>query len=144
MGGLSSFRVSNFLSFQVSELQSFQVSKFPNWRYGGRGTNERPGNWSCYLRANERPWKQLHQMAHTKQQTNRRTWQFYIWISLVHSDKNLAIHIGVVVTTFLWQLITNGFKKVNLLFCNFKYVKTSIFFFGKKLEFPYIIWLKIF
>ena len=29
----------------------------------GSLTNERPRNWSCNLRANERGWKKLHAMA---------------------------------------------------------------------------------
>ena len=55
--GLLSFRVSGLLSFRVSKLPGFQVSKFRSGSDGGTGTNERPGNWSCDLRANERPKK---------------------------------------------------------------------------------------
>ena len=40
--------VTKFLSFLVSKFPSFKFSK---WE-GKRGTNERPGNCSCDLRAN--------------------------------------------------------------------------------------------
>ena len=33
-------------------------------------TNERPGIWSCDLRANERPRQKLYPMAHTDRQTH--------------------------------------------------------------------------
>ena len=52
------FRVSELPSFQVFELSRFQISKFPCEREGGRGTDERPDNWSCDLRAHE-TWKAL-------------------------------------------------------------------------------------
>ena len=56
-------------AFQVSEIHrfpSFQVSKFP--RDGGREDQWEAWNWSCHLRANERPWKKLHPIAHTDRQ----------------------------------------------------------------------------
>ena len=34
-------------------------------------------NWSCDLRANERPGEKMHLMAHTDTQTDRRIWRLY-------------------------------------------------------------------
>ena len=76
-GGGGVQKNSDLSSFQVTEFPSFQVSK-EGWREDQREA----WNWSCDLRANERPWgKKLHLMAQTDIQTSRhpdiQTWQLY-------------------------------------------------------------------
>ena len=39
------------------------------------------GNWSCYLRANERPWKKVHLTEQTERQTDRQIRRLYDWFS---------------------------------------------------------------
>ena len=50
---------------------------------GGREDQWEAWNWSCDMRANERPWQKLHRMAQTY--TDRRTWRLYDWIGPVRS-----------------------------------------------------------
>ena len=45
----------------------------------GWGTNVRPGNWSCDLKANERPWQKMHLMAQTNRHTDRRSSPLRDW-----------------------------------------------------------------
>ena len=54
-GVCQSFQVFDFLNYQVCEFPSFQVSKFT--RKGGREDQWEAWNWSCHVRANERPNK---------------------------------------------------------------------------------------
>ena len=79
-----SLKVPEFPSLQVSKFLSFQVFKWDGAREEGR-TNERPGNWSCDLRANERP----PMMAHTDTQTDMAT-LWMNWHSGASSVKNKA------------------------------------------------------
>ena len=62
------YLVSEFPSFRVTEFRSLQVCKFP--KEGGKEDQWEAWNWSCDLRANERPWKKLHPMAQTYTQTD--------------------------------------------------------------------------
>ena len=42
---VQSFQVYELPSLRVTESLSLQVAKFPSWKKGERGANERPGNW---------------------------------------------------------------------------------------------------
>ena len=109
------FRVSKFLSFRVTKFPSFQVSKFPR-EEGGREDQWEAWNWSCDLRANERPKKNCTRWC---RHTHTRTWRLFDSLVKIRNHQFKDIH------QICWEFLATK----HLLFINW----TVIFFIDRKL-----------